>query len=201
MLMRVIIGLIIICVGYFLFESYGYRYFIEDIRDKSNAEMVMGNIDAPNNILAYVDYDSDASRQTHSVFLKLLSNNPNVNILIRPLGRKNDASRLAATLALASRQQGRFMDFHNVVMNSNQILNKAFLQNVILSLGMDYDQIKAAANSAEINNELDAIHREAILLNIKTTPHYFIEHVEINSIGYSVDNINAILEDIRKGRL
>lgn len=201
MIFRVLAFLVVVSVGYMLFNSYGYRYVLEDVREKAKPEMVMGGINSPTNILAYIDYDSSASRQLHATFLNLLSVNSGVSILLRPVAGNTSISQLTSRLVLAAAEQGRFMDVHNVLMAMTFPLNESYIEQAIKSLGMDYDRLKADSMSSQIESQITKISGELLLLNIDSIPFYYIEHIKMDRSKGGLSNIQAIITKLENRRL
>jgi protein-disulfide isomerase len=197
-----IIGLIIIVViGYLLFQSYGYRYVLDHVRGKASVEMVIGRPNAPTNILAYIDYASDSSKQLDTKFVSLLSADPDVNILIRPVATSQEGSELLTRLAFAAQKQGKFMDLHNVLVRSNINLNEDRLAMSLQAMGINYTHLKATATSPEIDKEIENINTELLLLGIESIPTYYIEHVKMEGSADSLSTLVTIMNKLRSGRL
>ena len=197
---RIIGVLVILAFAYFLYDSYGYRYVLNDVRSDSSAEMVMGNITATTNIVVYTDYASPASRQLFPVLLNLMASDQDINILIRPVATKSRLSQLATRIALVAKQQNRFMDVHNIFMTANNDFNEIYIERAVNSLNMDYGELKYKALSGSVEKELDKYQREAALLHIKDFPEFFIDHVKMSGSAYTVEQINDIVADLRSGR-
>lgn len=201
MLPRILGLAIIIVVGYLLFQSYGYRYVLDHVRGKASVEMVMGRPNAPTNILAYIDYSSESSKQLDTKFVSLLSADPDVNILIRPVATSQEASEFLTRLAFAAQKQGKFMDLHNVLMRSNIKFNEDRLATSLQAMGVNYARLKADAFSAEVNKDLENTNTELLLLGIKSIPTYYIEHVKIEGASDSLSNVMNIIRQLKSGRL
>lgn len=203
MFFRVLVALVILFVGYGVFQIYGYRYVLSDIRGKADVDMVMGSLDATTNIVAYVDYGSPSTRQLHATFVNLLSAYPDVNILLRPVEGSSEISKLAVRLAYAAEQDGKFLEYHNMMMaiTMGTELTENLLKIIVRSLDLDYDQLKAVALSEEVDEKISQLNMELLLMNVETLPRYYIEHVKIDGGGESLTDIIAIIKDIKVGRL
>lgn len=191
----------IITIGYLLFQSYGYRYVLDHIRGKASVEMVIGRPNAPTNIITYIDYASESSKQLDSKLVSLLSADPDVNILIRPVATSQNGSELLTRLAFAAQHQGKFMDLHNVLVRSNIDLDEDHLAMSLQSVGINYTHLKTTAYSSKVDEELENTNTELLLLGVESIPSYYIEHVKMEGTSDSLPTLMTIIDKLRAGRL
>lgn len=199
MIFRILVGAVLIVTCLFLYQIYGYRYVLEHIRSTSSAGMVMGPEAAPINILAYIDYGSEWSRRSQPVMLQTLSRNPDVNLIIKPVAGVNENSELAARIALAALQDNEFISVHNVLMEAPR-MTESYIRQAVASQGLDYNELIDRAYGDVVTDMIDDIKREALLLNIDTTPKIYVENVSLEGSGYTVVEMDKILNDLRYGR-
>ena len=198
---RILAFIAVVAIGYSLFSIYGYRYVLDNVRDNAKSEMVMGSLDAPTNIIAYIDYDSPASHQLHATFLNLLSVNSDVSILLRPVAGNTHISQRASRLILAASEQGMFMDLHNILMGNSTQLNESYIEQAVKSLGINYDRLKADAMSPDIEAQVSQVNNELLLLNIETVPFYYIGHIKMDESSDSLKDIRSVVDKLQNGRL
>ena len=180
----------VVAIGYLLFQSYGYRYVLDHIRTNADVEMVIGRPNAPINILVYMDYTSDASKQLDTKLVSLLSSDPDVNVLIRPVATSQNNSELLTRLAFAAQKEGSFMDMHNITMQSNIDFNENRMATSFQAMGINYPRLKANALSIETEKEIEKINTELLLLGVDSIPTYYIEHIKMEGASDSVQNIH-----------
>lgn len=197
---KIITLIAILGLGYLAYDAYGYRYFLTDIKSNVDQGMTMGAVDPDINIVVYVDYDSAGSRRLYPVLLNLLSSDPNVNIIIRPIDTNTNISKLATRVAIAAKRQGRFMDVNNTLLTAGVNIDERYIEGIIRSLGLNYGRLKADALSAEVEQQVQDIQSEASLLNIQTLPFFFIEHVKMPGASHNINDIKGIIKDLRSGR-
>lgn len=200
MLFRILVGGALIVGLFFLYQMYGYRLVLDDIRQDATAETLMGSPRAPINILAYIDYDASWSRRAHPVLLQVLGQNPDVNILFKPLPGVSAGSELAARIALAARDKNRFLDVHSVFMESPGSMNEDYIEQVVEAIGLDYDELKSIAYTPRVTAGIEDAKRDALFLGINTTPIFYVEHVRLAGGGYKVADFEDIIRDLRSGR-
>ena len=198
---RLIVILAILGFGYLLYDMYGYRYVINDIRKDANQSMMMGEIDSDINILAYIDYDSPSSKRLYPVLLNLLAADPQVSVILRPVETDSNTSKLATRIALSAKNQNRFMDVNNVLLASNIDLDQNYIEGATRSLGLNFNRLKSDAMSYDIESEILKYQTEASLLKIQNFPVFFVDHVRLEGSTYTVGELQGIIRDLRTGRL
>jgi protein-disulfide isomerase len=196
---RIFIGIVIIVTALFLYQIYGYRYVLEHVRSHASAGMTLGSEDAPYNILAYIDYGSDWSRRIQPVLLQTLSRNPEVNVVIKPLAGVSENSELAARIALSALQDNKFLDIHSVLMQAPR-LTEDYIQKTVASQGLDYRVLLDRAYDEVVTDMVNDIKREALLLNIQSTPHIYVEDISLEGGGHRVEEMDKIIRDLKYGR-
>lgn len=197
---RLICLVVVIGLGYLAYDAYGYRYYLNDIQSKADQSMMMGSNNPDIQIVAYIDYDSSASRRLYPVLLNLMASDPNVRLIIRPVEGKSNISRLATRVALAASKQGRFLDVNNTFLTAGVDIDERYVEGIIRSLGLNYARLKSDALSPEVEKQATDLQSEALLLNVHSMPFFFIEHVKMPGASYSVNEIKNIIGDLRTGR-
>lgn len=201
MLFRILVGAVFIVLLFFLYKVYGYRLVLDDVRDNATPATVMGNPSAPLNIIAYVDYDANWSRRAHPVLMKLLATNADTSILYKPLPSVSEGSELAARIALAAAEENRFLDVHNVFMEANQPMTESYIRSAIVTMGMNYENLKAIAYSPKVDAQINSAKRDALWLGINATPVFYVEHIRLEGGGYNVSDFETLLLGLRRGSL
>lgn len=200
MLFRIIVGAVALVACFFLYKTYGYRFVLEDIRDTAPVGTVMGAEAAPINILAYLDYGSSWSRRSRPVLLQILSQNPDVNLIIKPFPGVSESSELAARIVLAGLEDNDFLDIHSLLMEAPNTLTVDYIKTALQLRGMNYDVLVERAYGDSVNEMITGIKREALLLAIDTTPQIYIENVEVPAGNITVADMETLIQDIRMGR-
>jgi protein-disulfide isomerase len=200
MLFRIFVTAIVIVACFFLYQVYGYRYVLDDIRNNAPTSTIMGPEIAPINIVAYLDYGSSWSRRAHPVLLQILSQNPDVNMIIKPYAGVSEQSEFVTRLALAAIEDNMFLDVHGIVIDAPEGLSKDYIKKAMQLRGLNYDELVARAYSPNVDEMISGIKKEALLLSVNKTPHIFIENVSLEGGGYSFPEIEDIVKDVRVGR-
>ena len=174
------------------------REMAEFYSDQPNKYVVKGNVlgkeNAKVNIIVYSDYNCPFCRVVNIMLHKIvhekkysvhveevsypLDTTCNHNIGVTLGG--HETSCMASRYALASKKQGQFWGMANVLFdehpqNEEEIIEKAKKAH----LKLDYDKLKADANSPEIEQELQNEIKKAVERNVAGTPA-----IEINGVLY-----------------
>jgi protein-disulfide isomerase len=198
---RIILITACIALAFFLYDAYGYRYYLSDIRAESDNAMSFGDtIDADISIVAYMDYGAPSSRRLYPLLLNLAAADDDVKVTIRPVSAGTAFSDLVTRVAIAAKNQGRFMDFNNVILSRSSDIDEDFIEGAVMSLNMDYDQVKFDMISTPVEQEVQQYQREMALLNIPSLPYFYIEHVKMEGAAYTVKELRQIISDLRTGR-
>lgn len=199
MIFRIFIGVIVLVTALFLYQMYGYRYVLDDIRQTSSSATIMGPEAAPINILAYLDYGSSWSRRANPVLLQILAENPDVNLIIRPYPGVSEESQFAARLAMAAIQDNEFLDVHSILMEPSNNLSKNSIQQAIMRRGLNFDRLAGRVNDEHISEMIKEIKTEALLLGVERTPHIYIENIALDGGAHSFSEMDEIINDLRRG--
>lgn len=198
---RILLILATIGFAYFLYDAYGYRYYLSEVKSDVNASMVFGDtIDADIDIVAYYDYASPASKRLYPLLLNLVAEEQNVRVIMRPVATENTISNLATRVSLSAQKQNKFMDFNNIILSTAGTVDENYIEGAVRSLGLDYNQIKFDMASSDIENAIQQYQREVALLNVQTLPYFYINHVKMPGTSYTVSDLKAIIKDLRVGR-
>jgi protein-disulfide isomerase len=157
-------------------------------------------IDADTHIVAYLDYGSPSSRRLYPLLLNLAAADSNVKVTLRPVATDTPLSDLATRVAIAAKNQDRFMDFNNVLLSTAIDVDRSYIEGAVRSLNMDYSQLQFDMSSDSVEQEIQQYQREMALLNIPYLPYFFIEHVKMDGAAYTVQELRQIIEDLRTGR-
>ena len=83
-------------------------------------------------------------------------------------------SVFAARAALAARQQERYAEFHNAMMQSSERLEEPQVLEVAKGIGLDIEQLKKDMADPAIQSIIDRNHQLAQVLAINGTPSFVV---------------------------
>lgn len=103
-------------------------------------------------IVEYMDYQCPACRATHQPLKQLLATDNKIRLIYRDWPIFGPASEKAARLALASKYQGKYFEFHDALINTQRPLNDEKIRAAAKKAGVDWDRLlkDKAAHSKDI---------------------------------------------------
>jgi protein-disulfide isomerase len=151
------------------------RYFTED----DLAPMVKPpNYDVT--IVEYMDYQCPYCRATQGPLKQLLAKDHKVRVIFRDWPIFGDASVQAALAAIASTYQGKYLAFHDALMETPLPLNEAKIKAAAQTAGVDWDQLQKdkIRHSDEIEDLFQRNDKQAQLMGLEGTPGFIIGNVQ-----------------------
>jgi protein-disulfide isomerase len=135
---------------------------------------VLGNPDGDVTVIEFFDYNCPYCRQAMSEVQGLLDADPNVRLVYREWPILGDGSVFAARAALASRNQGKYEEFHWALMGMDGRAEEASVMRIASQVGLDIDQLLDDMESAEIDAHLVESTRLSQALGFNGTPSFVV---------------------------
>tara|TARA_B110000503_G_scaffold130069_1_gene203019 strand:+ start:179 stop:907 length:729 start_codon:yes stop_codon:yes gene_type:complete len=135
---------------------------------------VLGNPDGDVTVIEFFDYNCPYCRQAMSEVQGLLDADPNVRLVYREWPILGDGSVFAARAALASRNQGKYEEFHWALMGMDGRAEEASVMRIANQVGLDIDQLLDDMESAEIDAHLAESTRLSQALGFNGTPSFVV---------------------------
>ena len=145
-----------------------------DILENDPNAPVLGNPDGDVTVVEFFDYNCPYCRRAKPALLELLEFDPNVRLVYREWPILGEGSVYAAKAALASRNQGKYEEFHWAMMSMNGRSEEASVLRVAREIGLDIDKLKADMNSQEIAEHIQTSMQLAQALGFSGTPSFVI---------------------------
>jgi len=145
-----------------------------DILENDPNAPVLGNPDGDVTVVEFFDYNCPYCRRAKPALLELLEFDPNVRLVYREWPILGDGSVFAAKAALASRNQGKYEEFHWAMMGMTGRAEEASVLRVAGEIGLDVEQLKADMESAEIAEHIQTSMQLAQSLGFSGTPSFVI---------------------------
>jgi hypothetical protein len=160
--------------------------------DKIPSDMVDANTPTigPKNakltVIEFFDYNCGYCKQVSGDVQHLLKDDKTIRFAFKELPILADTSELAARYALAANKQGKYLEFHNTVMDHQGPLNEEYLLATGKSLGLNTEQMKKDANTQDVKDILNKNLDLARQLGVRGTPFFIIGKEKVpGAIGYS----------------
>ena len=135
---------------------------------------VLGNPDGKIVLIEFFDYNCPYCRRVKPEMEALLAADPNVRVVYREWPILGDGSVFAARAALASRNQGKYEEFHWAMMQLKERAEEASILRTAEDIGLDVAQLRRDMNGPEIEEHIQTSMRLAQSLGFSGTPSFVI---------------------------
>ena len=135
---------------------------------------VLGNPEGDVTVVEFFDYNCPYCRRVKPEMEALLAADPNVRVVYREWPILGEGSVFAARAALASRNQGKYEEFHWAMMQLKQRAEEATIIRVAEDIGLDVAQLRRDMTAPEIEEHIQTSMRLAQSLGVSGTPSFVI---------------------------
>jgi protein-disulfide isomerase len=111
---------------------------------------IAGNEKGDITVVEFFDYNCPYCRQSLKDIEKLMDADKNVRVILKEYPILGKASTTAAMAALASRKQGKYMEFHTALLSAKGRINDEQITKIAKSVGLDVEKLKADMKSADV---------------------------------------------------
>jgi len=127
-------------------------------------------------IVEYLDYQCPACRTTREPLRQLLAKDKKVRVIFRDWPIFGPASETAARLAVASKYQGKYFDFHDALLTTPRPLDEAKIRAAATKAGVDWERLQKdlKLHEKDIEDLLARNNEQADMLGLDGTPGFII---------------------------
>ena len=155
---------------------------------------VMGNPDGDITVVEFFDYNCPYCKQAYGEVNALLEADPNVRLVFREWPILGEGSLAATKAALASREQGKYDEFHVALMEDRSRKDEAAVMRIAEAVGLDIEQLKADMESEAVADHINKSNEMARALGFTGTPSFVIEDEGVFGMVPSDDLIAMVAE-------
>jgi protein-disulfide isomerase len=158
----------------------------------------LGNANAAVTIVAFTDYQCPSCAAMHPVLERVVKESGDkVRLVTRdfPLTMHADAFK-AAEAAEAAREQGKYWEYVNVLLQNQSALSVEKLKSYATQLGLDRARFDAALDSRKFAESVQADVDDGLKLGLKGTPSLFINGRRVTAKSYEElkESVDAALK-------
>lgn len=135
---------------------------------------VLGNPDGDVTVVEFFDYNCPYCRRVKPHMEALLAADPNVRVVYREWPILGEGSVFAARAALASRNQGKYDEFHWAMMGLNGRAEEATVIRAAEEIGLNIAQLRRDMNAPEIDEHIQTSMRLSRAIGFSGTPSFVI---------------------------
>lgn len=158
---------------------------------------VSGNKKGDVTLVEFFDYQCGYCKRVVGSMVDLVENDKNLRVVWKELPILGTESRLAALAAMASKKQGKYLDFHVALMENRGQLSPEGIMRIARGVGIDIAKLQEDMNDPKISAYLDETTQLAQSLGIRGTPGFIIgERIVPGAV--SLDQLKAFIAEARK---
>ena len=135
---------------------------------------VSGNTSGDVTVVEFFDYQCGYCKRSLASMVGLLKSDKNVRVVWKELPILGPASRFAARAAMAAKKQGKYFEFHVVLMGARGRLTEQKVMDAAKDVGLEVTQLRADMKDTTIEVYLNETKQLATALGIRGTPAFVI---------------------------
>ncbi len=145
-----------------------------DLLERDPNAPVLGNPDGDVTVVEFFDYNCPYCRRAMDEVQALLDADPNIRLVYREWPILGEGSVFAARAALASRNQGKYEEFHWALMGQAGRAEESSVLQIAAEIGLDIDQLLADMDAPEIDEHIQTTMALTQELGFNGTPSFVV---------------------------
>lgn len=163
----------------------------------SNDLALGGNPKGDVTVVAFFDYNCGYCKKAFKDISSLIGEDKNVRIVFQDYPILSPVSEQMARLGLAAKNQGKYFEMHEALMEYDGSHNEDGFLALAKDLGLDIEKLKKDAKSDDIDKALSKTKEIAQDLGIRGTPGFIIgERIYPGAVG--VEGLREAVKEARK---
>jgi protein-disulfide isomerase len=142
---------------------------------RSSGDLVLGNPKGKVTVVEFFDYNCGYCKRAIPEVEKLIQSDDDVRVVIKEFPILGPGSVFAAKAALASRNQGKYNEFHQALTELNGVKDETSVMQVAEQVGLDVDKLKTDMESDAVAQVIRRNYSLAESLSINGTPSFIID--------------------------
>ena len=138
------------------------------------ASPVSGNLNGDVTVIEFFDYRCGYCKRVANAVTQLQKDDPGVRVVYKDFPILGEVSIFGARAALAAREQGKHLAFHEAMLASEIELTKEEVLAIAKRVGLDVKKLEVDLNAPGWESAIDRNHTLANLLDISGTPGFVI---------------------------
>lgn len=166
---------------------------------RNPASPVAGDPNGDITVVEFFDYNCGYCKRGLPEVQKLIESDKKVRFVFKELPILSKGSEEAARGALAAKNQGKYWEFHQAMLNTKGQAGEAASIKIAEALSLDMAKFKADMASDGVKAELEKVKDLAKKMGINGTPHFLVGDKSIPGAPEDLHNqLEALVTDFRK---
>lgn len=179
-------------------ESQLINNYSDDLYFNEN-DFVIGNEDAEVTVVEFFDYNCGYCERALADLIKLIDSNPNIKVVLKEYPILNDNSYDLAKLSLSAGLQGKYFEFHSILLSTKGTVSYDQALKIAADIGLDILKLEDDFKSQQVNDTIANTKLLGYSLAVSGTPAYFVGDIKLaGAVGYETlqEVVNYITEGI-----
>tara|TARA_B100001146_G_scaffold214610_1_gene216065 strand:- start:27786 stop:28550 length:765 start_codon:yes stop_codon:yes gene_type:complete len=167
-----------------------------DLLERDPNAPVLGNPDGDVTVVEFFDYNCPYCRRAMAEVEGLVEDDENVRLVYREWPILGEGSVFAARAALASREQGKYEEFHLALMGMQGRAEEASVMRIAEEIGLDVEKLRADMAAPEVDEHIATSRRLTQALGFNGTPSFVIGDNLVPGF-VEQEQLGALVEQVR----
>jgi len=163
------------------------------------AAPVGGNPTGDVTLVEFFDYNCPYCRRVAPTMVELEGADPDLRLVYKEFPILGPGSQFAARAALASRRQGKYVPFHNALMQATEQVTEVSVMEVAREVGLDTERLEQDMQDSAIQEAIAHNLQLADALGITGTPSFIIGP-EIVPGAVDLRTLQSLIARARRGQ-
>lgn len=172
---------------------------LKDKLENTPFSPVAGNPKGDVTIVEFFDYNCTYCKRSLPMVMELLKADPNIRYVFKEFPILAETSQIAARAALAAQVQGKYFDFHRMMMEAGGGITEDKIYKVAEKVGINVAKLKEDMKDPRIDEELKANYALTRELDISGTPAFIVGEEMIPGMP-SPGSLEEAINKVRKSQ-
>ncbi len=152
-------------------------------------------------VIELFDYHCGFCKRAAPMVKSLMANEDDVTVVFREYPIFGEKSEYAAEIALAAREQDKFLDMHFAMMEASGDLTKDRIRKIAQKNGVDYAKLEKGRDSLEVSSSINETFNIVRAMGVDGTPAFVVASLNgdyVNVVqGFDTQALIESIEDAR----
>ena len=159
---------------------------------------VLGNPDGDVTVVEFFDYQCGPCKSIRQHVFDIVEADENVKVVMKEFPVLGPASTTAALAALAAREQGRYLEMHQALMQYQGRLSDDVIFAIAVDQGLDLDRLRADMNDKTVEAEIIGNRELAQAIGVRGTPAFIVNETVVPG-AVPLDVLMDMVQEAREG--
>ena len=167
-----------------------------DLITSPHDSFIAGNPKGDVTVVEFFDYRCPYCKQVQSSLVKLRKEDPNLRVIYKEFPILSKESAVAAHAAIAAKKQGKYLEFHDAMMEARGNFSDDMIFSIAKKVGLDVDKLKKDMQDPSIDETIAQTRKVAEDIGVTGTPG-FIFGKKLVPGAVSYDEMLSLVADAR----